>query len=276
MTTPTSDKQVILITGASAGFGRLTAEKLLAEGHIVYAAARRVEKMLDLEASGAVILEMDVTDDQAVEAGVDKLIAEQGRIDVLVNNAGYGSYGMVECVPMEEIKHQFDVNVFGYGRLIQAVLPHMRARKQGKIINVASIVSHVSAPLLGWYVATKHAIKGMTEALRMEVKQFDIEVVQIEPGAVKTEFDEVSFATLEKVEHPEDYRTLLDGMHQALVNMYKTCPGPESTANAIVRAIKARQPNAVYRTTMDARILPLVRALVGPRLYGNLMLKMAK
>lgn len=155
--------------------------------------------MRDLQDKGAHVLHLEVTDTKEVNKVVEQLITEQGRIDVLVNNAGFGQYGVVEAVSEEQVKYQFDVNVFGMHRLQQAVLPHMRKARAGKIINLASIVSHVSAPILGWYASTKHAIKGMTEALRMEVRDLGIQVVEIEPGAVRTSFEEVAFGTMDDV-----------------------------------------------------------------------------
>ena len=165
-----NQKKVVLITGASSGIGKVTAEKLLEKGYVVYATARRLKKMLDLESKGANILKMDVTSDGDVNSVVDKIIQEQGRIDVLLNNAGYGSYSTVENIPMEELKYQFEVNVFGQGRLIKAVLPYMRSQKSGRIINMSSMVGIVSTPLLGWYAASKHATEAMSDALRLELK----------------------------------------------------------------------------------------------------------
>ena len=271
-----ADSQVILITGASDGFGHLAAEKLLAKGHTVYATARRTEKMRDLQEKGAHVLHLDVTDTEEVKKVVEQLMAEQGRIDVLVNNAGFGQYGVVEAVSEEQLKYQFDVNVFGMHRLQQAVLPHMRKAHSGKIINLASIVSHVSAPILGWYASTKHAVKGMTEALRMEVRDLGIEVVEIEPGAVRTGFEEVAFSSMEGVQAPSDYDNVVKGMSNASRNMYKSAPGPESTANAIVTAVEANRPRAVYKTTTDSHILPRVRRLIGDRRYGAMNLWMAR
>jgi len=268
--------KIVLITGASAGFGKRTAEKLLDEGYTVYAAARRVERMSDIEAKGADILKMDVTDTASVEAGVDQVIREQGRIDVLFNNAGYGSYGTIECIPIEEIQRQYDVNVFGMGRLIKTVLPHMREKKSGLIINTASIVGHVSTPVLGWYASTKHAVEAISDALRMEVKHLGIDVVMIEPGAVKTEFDEVAFATLDRVEHPEDYKALVAAFRKYSENAYAKCPGPESTADAVVKAIKAKRPKTRYATTTDAKLLPKVRRWLGDRLFDKLILSQLK
>ena len=264
--------KTVLITGASAGFGKRTAERLLDEAYTVYAAARRVERMSDIEAKGAHVLRMDVTDNASVEAGVAQVIEEQGRIDVLFNNAGYGSYGTIECVPIEEIQRQYDVNVFGMARLIKAVLPHMRKEGSGLVINTASIVGHVSIPVLGWYASTKHAVEAMSDALRMEVKRLGIDVVMIEPGAVKTEFDEVAFAALDKVEHPEDYQALVTAFRERSENAYAKCPGPESTADAVLKAIKARRPKFRYATTTDAKILPKVRRWLGDRLFDKAIL----
>jgi short-subunit dehydrogenase len=268
--------KTVLITGASAGFGKLVAEKLLDEKYVVYAAARRVERMRDLEESGAKILKMDVTSDQDVEDGVARVIEEQGRIDVLFNNAGYGSYGAVESVSMEEIRRQYEVNVFGAARMIQAVLPHMRAQKSGRIINTASVVGHISTPMIGWYASTKHAMEATSDALRMEVKRLGIHVVLIEPGAVRTEFEETALAALDAVDHPEDYTSIASGFRKYIQKMYAKSPGPESTARAVLKAIQTKRPKARYATTFDAKFLPRARRLMGDRLYDAAVLSQFK
>ncbi|MBN2468737.1 MAG: SDR family NAD(P)-dependent oxidoreductase [Deltaproteobacteria bacterium] len=265
--------KTVLVTGASSGFGNRVAEKLLDEGYSVYAAARRVEKMADIEAKGAHILRMDVTDNGSVEARVAQVIKEQGRIDVLFNNAGYGSIGPIECVPLEEIKRQYEVNVFGMARLIKAVLPHMRQERSGLIINTASMVGRFSIAVMGWYASTKYAIEGMSDALRMEVKPFGISVVVIEPGVVKTEFDDVAFAALDKLEEPEDYKALVAGFRKFFQKGYEKAPGSESTADAVVRAIKAKRPKTRYATTTDARVLPKLRRWLPDRLFDSMILR---
>ena len=254
--------KVVLITGASSGFGHRTAQKLLQKGFIVYPAARRVEKMQDLADDGAHVLQMDVTQDEEVKNGIARVIAEQGRIDVLINNAGYGAYGAIEETPIGEVQYQFDVNVFGYGRLIQAVLPHMRDKRDGRIINVASLVSHLSTPIIGWYAATKHAVDAMSDALRMEVKSLGIDVVLIEPGAVKTGFEDVAFAKLDAAPHADDYRGFVEGFRNYASRMYKRSPGPDGTAEAIVRATTARRPRVRYRTTRDSKLLAPLSSLM--------------
>jgi short-subunit dehydrogenase len=264
--------KTVLITGASSGFGKRVAEKLLAEGYVVYGAARRVEKMRDIETKGARLLKMDVTDTASVNAGVSRIIDEQNQIDVLFNNAGYGSYGVIECVPLEEIKNQYEVNVFGMARVIRAVLPYMREKRSGLIINTSSVVGKVSMPALGWYASTKHAVEAMSDALRMEVRDLGIYVVMIEPGPVRTEFEETAFATLDKLVHPEEYMPLIAAFKRYSRAMYAKAPGPESTANAVLRAIKARRPKSRYPTTMMAKMLLKVKWLFGDGLLDRAIL----
>ncbi len=268
--------KTVLITGASAGFGKLVAEKLLAKGYTVYAAARRVERMQDLEAKGAHVMHMDVTDNDSVKAGVARVLEEQQRLDVLFNNAGYGSYGTIEDVPLEEIQRQYDVNVFGMGRLIQAVLPQMRKQRAGRIINTSSVVGQMSTAVVGWYASTKHAVEAFSDALRMEVKPLGIDVVVIEPGAVKTEFDEVAFGTLDSLEHAEDYKPLVAGFRKYTGGMYAKCPGPEGTAKAVIKAIEAKNPKTRYATTLDAKLLPRVKRLLTDKLFDKVVLSQMK
>ncbi len=275
MSNSTGNK-IVLVTGASAGIGKLTAKKLLKQGHTVYAAARRVERMQDIENEGGHALYMDVTDTKSVNSGISRLLDEQGQIDVLVNNAGYGSYGTIEDVPIEEIRHQFNVNVFGYARLQQAVLPHMREKKSGRIINVASVVSFVATPVLGWYGATKHAIKGMSDALRMEVRDLGIDVVMIEPGVIKTEFDEAAFAALDKVDISPDYQEIVSKSVKFLKKSYARCEGPENTARSIIEAIDAKHPKTQYRTTMDVTAVIALKALLGDRSFDYMVRRTLK
>jgi len=265
-------KKVILIVGASSGFGELVARKLLAQGHTVYAAARRVERMAGLEKLGAKTLAMDVTQNDSVVAGAGRVIEEQGRIDVVFANAGFGSYGMIEAIPMEDVQYQFDVNVFGVARTIRAVLPQMRKQRSGRIIITASLVSHLSGAGFGWYAATKHAVAAMADALRQETRAFGIDVVLIEPGIVQTEFDTVALGALARVEHPDDYRPLVKGFRQRMADSYAKGPGPESTAQAMLKAATARRPKTRYRTTLDARLLPAVRRMVGDRFFDMVFL----
>jgi short-subunit dehydrogenase len=265
------DKKVVLITGASSGFGKEVARDLIKDGYIVYATARRVELMTDLQELGGKVLRLDVTDTKNVEDVVAQVIEEQGQIDVLFNNAGFGVYGSVENVPLEEIQYQFDVNVFGVARMLQAVLPHMREQKSGKIINTASLVSHLSTPIIGWYAATKHALKGVTDALRLEVVGIGIDVVLIDPGAVNTGFEEVAMKALDQIEHAPEYIQTVENVKAYIRGAYKKAPGPQSTVNAVVKAIKAKKPALRYKTTFDSKLFYSVKKLVSDKMVDRVI-----
>src|SRR5215217_4048985 len=161
-----------LVTGASSGIGEATALKLQGLGFTVYGAARREDRLQELAAEGIRPLAMDVTDEASMSAGIERIIADAGRIDVLVNNAGYGSYGALEDVPLDEARRQFEVNVFGLARLTQLVLPHMRAQRDGYIVNVSSMGGRIWEPFGSWYHATKFAVEGLSDSLRVEVAPF--------------------------------------------------------------------------------------------------------
>ena len=185
-------ERVALVTGASSGIGEETARLLQEAGFATYAVARRVDRMAALAAAGVHTFAMDVTDDASMTDGVRRVLDEQGRIDVLVNNAGYGSYGSVEDVPIEEARRQFEVNVFGLARLTQLVTPAMREQGSGRIINISSIGGKFYEPLGAWYHATKFAVEGFSDSLRLELAPFGIQVVIIEPGPIITEWNTIS------------------------------------------------------------------------------------
>ena len=193
-------KRVALVTGGSSGIGERTALRLREAGFEVYAVARRVERMQGLADAGVHVFAMDVTDDESMTTGVHRIIDEPGRIDVLVNNAGYGSYGAVEDVPIDEARRQFEVNVFGLARLTQLVTPAMRERaadplaQRARIVNISSIGGKFYEPLGAWYHATKFAVEGFSDSLRIELAPFGIDVVIIEPGPIRTEWSEISRA----------------------------------------------------------------------------------
>lgn len=171
-----------------SGVGEATARKLQSLGYTVYAAAQRTDRLEPLAEKGIRPLAMDVTDDASMVAGIERIIAESGRLDVLVNNAGYGSYGAIEDVPIAEARRQVEVNLFGLGRLVQLALPHMRNQGSGTVVNVSSMGGRFTTPLGGWYHATKYAVEALSDALRMELKPFGIDVVVIEPGGIRPEW----------------------------------------------------------------------------------------
>ncbi len=185
---PSTPSKAILITGCSTGIGRATALRLAKAGQTVYASARRLESIRDLESAGCRLLELDVCDEQSMANAVREVQAKEGAVGVLVNNAGYGSDGTIEEVPMEEVRRQFETNVFGLSRMTQLVLPAMRAQRWGRIVNVSSMGGRMTLLGGGFYHATKYAVEAISDALRFEVGRFGIHVVVIEPGIIKTDF----------------------------------------------------------------------------------------
>ena len=260
-------ERVALITGASSGIGDATARRLAQLGYTVYAAARRVDRMDALKEQGINTAPLDVTDDASMVALVEKIIAETGRIDVLVNNAGYGSYGALEDVPIAEARRQFDVNIFGMARLTQLVLPHMRAQRDGYIVNISSVGGKMWEPLGSWYHATKFAVEGLSDSLRAEVSSFGIKVVVIEPGAIRTEWAAISADNLEASSADTAYRDQAKIVSGALraADKSRTASEPAVVANAIGKAVQLSRPRTRYAVGGGARSILLVKRLLTDR-----------
>lgn len=269
--------KVALITGASAGIGRATAEILIKNGWKVYAGARRVERMQDLAAAGAVALALDVTDDDSLKSAVAGLLKAEGHIDALINNAGYGAHGAVEDVPLAEARRQFEVNVFGLARLTQLVLPAMRAAGSGTIINISSIAGKVTMPSGGWYHASKHAVEAYSDALRLETAQFGIKVIMIEPGPIKTEWDNTALVNLEKYSGTGPYAPMMKRITEKFRAGYRDgAPGPEVVARVILKALKASSPAARYPVPFAATAIIFIKWLLPDRLMDFAIRKMTE
>ena len=259
--------KVALITGASSGIGDATARRLAQLGYIVYAVARRVDRMTALKERGIRTEPADVTDDAALVALVDKIISETGRIDVLVNNAGYGSYGALEDVPIAEARRQFDVNVFGLARLTQLVLPHMRAQRDGYIVNISSVGGKIWEPLGSWYHAAKFAVEGLSDSLRAEVAQFGIKVIVIEPGAIRTEWAAISADNLDAASAGTPYREqarFVSGTLRA-TDRSRLTSGPAVVADAIGKAVQSPRPRTRYAVGGGARSILFTQRLLTDR-----------
>ena len=268
-----SGTRIALVTGASSGIGEDTARKLQALGYIVYGAARRTDRLQALTADGIRPLAMDVTDDASMTAGVNRILEETGRIDVLVNNAGYGSYGAIEDVPIDEARRQFEVNVFGLARLTQLVAPHMRAQGSGTIINISSMGGRLTTPLGGWYHATKYAVEALSDALRMELRPFGIDVVVVEPGGIRTEWYAIAAdhleATAEGSAYADQIRAAAGGMRSES-NQRRFSP-PEVIARTIVKIVTARHPRTRYAVGFMAKPLVAARQVLPDRAFDRLI-----
>ncbi|CAL9404533.1 hypothetical protein SUDANB171_01525 [Streptomyces sp. enrichment culture] len=262
-----------LVTGASSGIGEATALKLRELGFTVYGAARRTDRLRSLAERDIRPLTMDVTDEDSLRAGVDRIVTDTGRIDALINIAGYGSYGALEDVPMDEARRQFDVNVFGALRLTQLVLPHMRAQRAGTIVNITSMGGKIYTPLGGWYHGTKFALEALSDCLRLEAKPFGIDVVVIEPGGIATEWGAIAADKLEEASGNGPYQPQAQAVASSLrseANAKRNSP-PSVIADAIGKAVTARRPKTRYATGFGAKPLISLRRILPDRAFDSVI-----
>lgn len=272
-------QKVILITGASSGIGYDTATRLAKQGHKVYGAARRIDKMQPLKELGVTPIKMDVTDDASMIAGVNAVMEAEGRIDVLVNNAGYGYFGAIENVSMEEARKQLEVNVFGLARLTQLVIPHMRQQGSGRIVNLASIAGKLALYFGGWYHVSKFAVEGFSDALRMELKPFGIDVVIIEPGGIRTDWGVIAADHLAESSKGTVYEQAALNEANAMKYTYtraKLLSNPSVIAKAICKGVNKRHPKARYRTGMGSHSLVFLHWLLPSKWWDGLMRSLGK
>ncbi|MDE5421982.1 oxidoreductase [Ancylomarina sp. DW003] len=265
-------QKVVLITGASAGIGKESAIQLASKGYIVYAAARRTNKLKELESYGIRSITLDVTQEDSIINCVKTIIKAGNRIDILVNNAGYGSYGAVEDVPIEEAKYQFEVNIFGLARLSQEIIPHMRNQKSGKIINISSIGGRFGEPHGAWYHATKFALEGFSDSLRMELKQFGIDVVVVQPGAITSEWNKIARDKMFQTSGSTAYGDLVK-KHISLFKYAETrSSSPKVIADVIFKAIKSSRPKTRYVAGEGAKPLVFLKKLLSDKSFDKLLL----
>jgi len=271
-------KQVIIITGASSGIGKASAKQLIKEGHIVYCGARRVEKMKELEELGAKVMPLDVTDTNSIKTFVDKVITDQGRLDVLFNNAGYGLYGAMEDIETERAREQFEVNLFGLANITKAVLPTMRAQKSGKIINTSSIGGKIYTPLGSWYHATKHALEGWSDCLRLEVKKFGIDVVIIEPGLIQTEFTDVMSKQLRESSKngTGSYTKVTDKLVKASAGNWAGASPASVIADVVSKAVNSKKPKTRYAAGKYSFLTLFARRFFSDRFFDKMIMGMIK
>ncbi len=273
-----SAKKTAFVTGASSGMGKEIAKKLLADGLTVYAAARRVEKMKDLKELGIHVIRMDITKEEDVVNAVTTVEKNHGGIDVLVNNAGFGSYGTVEDTSIDDARYQFEVNLFGLARLTRLALPYMREQKSGTIINMSSMGGKIYTPLGAWYHATKHALEGWSDCLRLELKQFNINVVIIEPGLIETEFGGVVIDGLKKRSEGSAYGELSEKLIRATESSYERggSSPPSVIASLVSKAVKARKPKTRYAGGSMAKPLLFIRRYFSDRFFDMAVMSQVK
>ena len=269
-------KKVILLTGASSGIGYQTAESLAKEGHVVYGAARRTEKMGTLKQFGVKPIYLDVTDEENIKSAIDTIIRNEGRIDVLINNAGYGSFGAVEDVEINEARRQFEVNLFGLARLVQLVLPHMRKQKEGRIINVSSMGGRLTTYFGAWYHATKYALEAFSDALRMEVSDFGIDVSLIEPGGIKTDWGIIASDKLEKSAKGGAYEKEAMKTAKGMKKQYSgnLLSNPTVITKAISKAVNSNRPKARYLIGFMAKPLVFLHTILPTKVFDKIMKKL--
>jgi NAD(P)-dependent dehydrogenase (short-subunit alcohol dehydrogenase family) len=264
----------VLITGCSTGIGRATAERLAKVGMTVYATARRPESIADLEQAGCRTLALDVTDEASMQAAVAAVEEAEGALGALVNNAGYSQSGAVETIPMDELRRQFETNVFGLVRMCQLVLPGMRKAGRGRIVNISSMGGRLVFPGGGAYHGTKFAVEAISDALRFEVRNFGIHVSIVEPGLIKTEFGRTAEGSVPEADGP--YGKFNAAVAKTTAEVYegplsKLGAGPEAVAKVIDRAITARKPRTRYLVTASARLLLANHALLPDRAWDRVV-----
>ena len=269
--------RAVLITGCSSGIGHSTAEHLAQKGWTVYATARRPDSIADLEGAGCKVLALDVNDEQSMQAAVRTVEEAEGAVGVLVNNAGYSQGGPIEEVALDEVRRQFETNVFGLVRMTQLVLPGMRRQGWGKVVNIGSMGGKLTFPGGGFYHATKYAVEAISDALRFEVQGFGIDVVLVEPGLIVTKFGETAVGSLSAAGSSDGpYAKFNHVVGKTTQNAYegpmaKLGGGPETVARAIEKAISRRRAPTRVPVTASARIVMGQRRLFTDRMWDRFL-----
>ena len=262
-----------LVTGASSGMGKAIARRLIDDGYLVYVAARSTGKMADLVQLGAVALRMDISKDAEIVAAVAAIAERSGGVDVLVNNAGYGLYGPVEEIGLDEARYQFEVNVFGAARLTQLLLPAMRAKGRGTIVNITSMGGKIYTVLGAWYHATKHALEGWSDSLRLELEPFGIRVVVIEPGLIETGFGAAASTNILERSGDGPYAKVAQSVAASMERSYGHGRGtdPKVIAEVVGEAVKSPRPKTRYAAGKYAKMMIWVHKWLGDRVFDRLI-----
>ncbi|UPK68112.1 oxidoreductase [Chitinophaga filiformis] len=268
--------KTVLVTGASSGIGKATAIYLAQNGYNVYGAARRTERIQALKTFGVKPITLDVSKDESISAAIEQVLKEAGSIDVLINNAGSGSYGALEDVPITEARNQLEVNLFGAARLIQLALPKMRENRYGKIINLSSVGGKVGLPMGVWYHASKFAIEGLSDSLRNEVRQFGIDVIVIEPGGTKSEMTTIGSEALQRTSGDTVYKGLANGIKKMYTDMEKRAVEPIVIARLIKKGIEAKHPKTRYIGGAMAKPMLYLRKILSDKMFDKILMSQMK
>jgi len=277
----TERKKTVLITGGTDGLGRATTLLLAQKGYVVFAAGRSSEKRQELDRLAhdknlpVRTLEMDVTDNLSVEIGVEFVLEKGGRIDVLINNAGVGYLAVVEELRLEDLRKQFETNLFGVLRVTQAVLPHMRAERSGRILMMSSVAGLISPPTYGAYSSSKHALEALTDSLRLEVYPFGIAVILVEPGYIATNFQQTAkelaqpYAEQAKASpYAKIYSGAWEGANRGRRSSKTT---PEDCASVVLHAIESSHPKARYTVTPLAKWASFAKRILPDTLLDSFL-----
>lgn len=274
---PQLSGQVVIVTGASSGIGEATARRLARAGARLVLSARRAERLAalarELDPSGAVVVAVpgDVTDDADRRRLVEATLAKFGRIDGLVNNAGYGTRGPVETVPVEALRRNFETNVFALVALTQLVLPTMRAQGAGCVVNIGSVAGRIARPLSSIYDSTKHALEALTDGLRGELKPFGVRVTLIRPGYIVTEFVEAANAASDRyIEESGPYQPFMAGFRLGYQKLRRVAGHPDDIAWLVARALASDDPAPRYAAPAHAHLFLLLKWLLPDRLFAHL------
>jgi short-subunit dehydrogenase len=269
------DHDPVLVTGCSTGIGRAVAEELLRQGHTVWATARRPDTLTDLADRGAHVTALDVTDEASMAAAVQAVESVHGSVGTLVNNAGYGEYGAVEEVDLDKVRAMFETNVFGLARMCQLVLPGMRRAGRGRIVNIGSMGGRFVFPLGGYYHATKYAVEALSDALRMEVKAFGIDVALVEPGVTRSEFVEKSTDSEGMGGRPDSpyaaMRASVSASNNGAYANRMMSASAQSVAEVVASAVAADRPRTRYLLTPAAKVMAATHTVAGDRVWDRLM-----
>ena len=264
-------QKVVLITGASSGIGFETAMLLLQKGFRVYACARRLDAMHMIQEQGGEIVYLDVTSEESMNNCVNYVLNKEKHIDILINNAGYGCCGSIEDIPFKEVKHQYEVNVFGLGKMIQLVLPSMRTQNSGKIINISSMGGRFTSPYAGWYHSTKYAIESISDALRMELQPWNIDIILIEPGMIQTNWGNIAAENIRMYSDNTPYQNYA----QKAANYYKShyqavnsnLTKPSVIAKTILKAILSSKPKTRYLVGKYSHLFIWIKRLLPDKCF---------